>query len=75
MISMVKQISCVTSDWGKRFKALLTKNTCLVNIILLVAKIIPESSFSVIFSCLKLIFQCCYQVLTPCAGAWSASAH
>ena len=81
---MVKQISCVTSRCGNRCKALLTQNTCLVNIILLVAEIIPDnwSCFSfwhqvfvfAIFSCSLLIFQCCYQRLTPCRG-WSASTH
>ena len=28
-----------------------------------------------IFSCSLLIFQCCYQWFTPCAGAWSSSAQ
>ena len=82
---MVKQISCVTSRCGNRCKALSTQNMCLVNIILLVAEIIPDNwrCFSfwhqvfvfAIFSCSLLIFQCCYQRLTPCAGAWSALAH
>ena len=40
---MVKQMSCVTSCCGNRCKALLTQNTCLVNIILLVADIIPDN--------------------------------
>ena len=36
-------ISCVTSLCGNRCKTLLTQNTCLVNIILLVAKTIPDN--------------------------------
>ena len=82
---MVKQISFVTSHGGNRCKTLSTQNTCLVNIILLVAEIIPDNwcYFSfwhqvfvlTILSCLLLIFQCCYQPLTPCAGVCSASAH
>ena len=40
---MVKQISCVTSHCGNRCKPLSTQNTCLVNIILLVAEIIPDN--------------------------------
>ena len=37
---MVKQISCATSCCGNRYKA---HNTCLVNIIRLVAEIIPDN--------------------------------
>ena len=80
-----EQISCVTSCCGNRCKALSTQNTCLVNIILLVAEIIPDNwrCFSFWhqvfilrdFLLLLLIFQSCYQRLTPCAGAWSASPH
>ena len=40
---MVKQISCGTSRCGNRCKALSTQNMCLVNIILLVAEIIPDN--------------------------------
>ena len=40
---MVKKISCVTSLCGNRCKALSTQNSCLVNIVLLVAKIIPDN--------------------------------
>ena len=82
---MVKLISCVTSGCDNWCKALSTQNTCLVNIILLVAEIIPDNQrcFSFWhqvfilrdFLLLLLIFQSCYQRLTPCAGAWSASPH
>ena len=74
----------VTSPCGNRCKALSTQNTCLVNIILLVAEIITDNwrcfsfwhqVFVFLQFSLLLIFQCCYQQLTPCAGAWSASAH
>ena len=76
---MVKEISCVTSRCGNRCKALSTQNTCLVNIIPLVAEIIPDNwrSFSFwhqvfVFGDFSLV-RSCYQRLTPCAGAWSAS--
>ena len=40
---MVKLISCVNSHCGNRCKALSTQNTCLVNIILLVAELFPDN--------------------------------
>ena len=40
---MVKKSSCVTSFCGNRCKALSIQNMCLVNIILLVAEIIPDN--------------------------------
>ena len=59
---MVKLISCVTSHCGNRCKALSTQNTCLVNIILLVAEIIPDnwhyfSFWYQVFVCAN--FSCC----------------
>ena len=55
------------------------------HVLFLLAEIIPDNwcCFSflhkvfvfTISSCSLLIFQCCYQRLTPCAGTWSDSAH
>ena len=86
---MVKQFSCIISHCGKRCKELLTQNTCLANINLLVNEIIPDNWFCISFwhRCLPFqwfslvrstffsVVQCVYQGLTSCAGAWSALAH
>ena len=71
-------LRCGTSRCGNTCKALLTQNMFLVNIILLVAEIIPDKwrYFSFwyqvfdfpIFSRSLLIFQCCYQQRTPPSG-------
>ena len=66
---MVKQISCVTSGCGNRCKAL--SRTRLVNIILLVAEIIPDNwhcfSFwhQVFFSMIFLVFAALFSMLLP----------
>ena len=75
---MVKQISCVTSLWQQMQHTVDTEHV-FGQYHPSLAEIIPDNwrRFSfwhqvfvlAIFSCSLLIFQCCYQRLTPAAGA------